>query len=82
MVCARSDTPQGGLGMCTRCYSREFQIMTRILRKLIEASDAGHKSEGRNAVGTDHGVSSCTGHRVLMANVLCFAKIPCALKIV
>jgi hypothetical protein len=42
MVCTRSDTPHGGLGMCTRCYSREFQIRTRILRKLIEESDAGH----------------------------------------
>jgi hypothetical protein len=43
MVCARSDTPHSGLGMCTRCYSREFQLRTRILRKLIEESDAGHQ---------------------------------------
>jgi hypothetical protein len=43
MVCTRSDTPHNSLGMCTRCYSREFQLRTRILRKLIEASDAGHQ---------------------------------------
>ena len=40
MICTRSDTPHGGLGMCTRCYSREFQLRTRILRKLIEESDS------------------------------------------
>jgi hypothetical protein len=39
MVCTRSDTAHGGLGMCTRCYSREFQVRTRIPRKLIDASD-------------------------------------------
>jgi len=49
MVCSRSDTPDGGLGMCDRCYSREFQVRTRILRKLIEASDAVTKSKDRNA---------------------------------
>jgi hypothetical protein len=43
MVCTRSDTPHGGLGMCTRCYSRELQLRKRILRKLIEESDAGHQ---------------------------------------
>jgi hypothetical protein len=44
MVCTRSDTPHGGLGMCTRCYCREFQVRTRILRKLIEESDGGSHS--------------------------------------
>jgi hypothetical protein len=44
MVCKRSDTPHGGLGMCTRCYCREFQVRTRILRKLIEESDSGYHS--------------------------------------
>ena len=39
MVCTRSDTPYGGLGMCTRCYSREFQVRIRILRKLIAESE-------------------------------------------
>jgi hypothetical protein len=43
MVCTRSDTPHGGLGMCTRCYSREFQVRTHILRKLIETNDVGHQ---------------------------------------
>ena len=43
MICTRSDTPHAGLGMCTRCYSREFQLRKRILRKLIEESDAGHQ---------------------------------------
>jgi hypothetical protein len=43
MVCKRSDRPHGGLGMCTRCYSREFQLRKRIIRKLIEESDATGK---------------------------------------
>jgi hypothetical protein len=43
MVCNRSDKPHNGLGMCTRCYSREFQLRKRILPKLIEESDAGHQ---------------------------------------
>jgi hypothetical protein len=43
MICTRSDRPHAGLGMCTRCYSRELQLRKRILRKLIEESDAGHQ---------------------------------------
>ena len=43
MVCKRDNKPDGGLGMCTRCYSREFQLRKNLLRELIEAYDAGHK---------------------------------------
>jgi hypothetical protein len=39
--CTRSGKPHGGW-VCALAASREFQIRTRILRKLIEACNAGH----------------------------------------
>jgi hypothetical protein len=35
MICSKDDTPHGGLGMCTRCYAREFQLRKRILNELM-----------------------------------------------
>jgi hypothetical protein len=43
MVCTRSDTLHVDLVCAPPASSREFQIRTRILRKLIEESDAGHQ---------------------------------------
>jgi hypothetical protein len=43
--------------MCTRCYSREFQLRKRILRKLIEESDVRF---GTNPLVRLIGACGCT----------------------
>jgi hypothetical protein len=34
MVCRGTERPHGGLGMCDKCYAREFQIRKRLIREL------------------------------------------------
>ena len=43
MVCKGDDTQHGGLGMCTRCYAREFQVRKRLLKELMDAADEGRQ---------------------------------------
>jgi hypothetical protein len=34
MICNMAERPHGGLGMCDKCYAREFQIRKRLIREL------------------------------------------------
>jgi hypothetical protein len=34
MICYGTERPHGGLGMCDRCYAREFQLRKRLIREL------------------------------------------------
>lgn len=34
MICQGCERPHGGLGMCDKCYAREFQLRKRLIREL------------------------------------------------
>ena len=48
-----------GLGMCTRCYSREFQVRTRIPKANRRVRCGSPNLKAGNAVGADH-TPSCS----------------------